>query len=82
MTFLHIGLLVLSTPQTHALHMRGTSHDGTLRNDRKAELGIACPEIDLGCALTAHKLRTYCSTTPVNAHAREEIGGTHPKTAE
>jgi len=41
--------------------MRGTSHDGTLRNDRKAELGIANPEIDLGSALTAHKLRTNVS---------------------
>ena len=61
MTFLHIGLLILSTPQTHALQrycMRGTSHDSTLRNDRKAELGIAYPEIDFGSALTAHKLRT------------------------
>ena len=45
--------------------MRGTSHDGTLRNDRK---GIANPEIDLGSALTAHKLRT-----DVSVHVRTAV---------
>ena len=69
MPFSHIGLLILSTPQTLQSHcMRGTSHDGTLRNDRKAELGIANPEIDLGSALTAHKLRMN-----VSVHVRTAV---------
>lgn len=37
--------------------MRGTSHDATLRNDRKAELGTACPEIDHSTS-AAQSLRT------------------------
>jgi hypothetical protein len=66
MTFLHIGLLILSTPQT--LQSYCMRHDGTLRNDRKAELGIANPEIDLGSALTTHKLRTN-----VSVHVRTAV---------
>jgi hypothetical protein len=56
--------------------MRDISHDATLRNDRKAELGIACPEIDLGCAVTAHKsyVRAHRTRTYSNLVPHQSVG--------